>query len=251
MINDGINNVPDKTIALFDFANGEASKLIKKPSRKRDWFSPHFYHCLPLAIGNQYGFEIISAFSFNILWNGGDHISDTKISPILTEVDKDVRLSQSVQSHFGHGIVTVHTEIIFRTPPGINLISTGPINTVLPNITPLTGVVESDNIRNTFTVNLKVNQPDVIIHIPKGTPLATLIPIPRYFGDKFETKNALDIFDKKIFEEELDIHKKQTIKRNIENNKIQNNEKGKIDRYYFNGRDYYGNIFLDHQKPTE
>ena len=249
MINDGINNVPDKTIALFDFANGEASKLIKKPSRKRDWFSPHFYNCLPLVIGNQYGFEIASAFSFNIFWNGGNDVSDINISPILTKKDENIFLIQRAVSNFGHGIVTISTSIIFRTPPGINLISTGPINTVLPNITPLTGVIESDNIRTTFTVNLKVNQPNVLIHITKGTPLATLIPIPRYFGDKIEIKDSLDIFDKEIFEEELDIHEKQYNRRLANNIKIEINEKIKPDRDYFSGKDYYQNKFLDHQNP--
>jgi len=249
MINDGINNVPDKTIALFDFSNGEVSKLIKKPSRKRDWFTPHFYNCLPLVIGNQYGFEIVSAFDFNILWNGGDYRYDTNVSQVLTEENKENVIVQSASSHFGHGIVSINTDIVFRTPPSVNLIVTGPINTVLPGITPLTGIVESDNIRTTFTINLKVNQPNVLIHIPKGTPLATLIPIPRYFGDKFEIKDSLDIFDKKIFEEELDIYIKQGIRRNNKNVRIYNGQEGKGDRDYFIGRDYDGNLFSDHQKP--
>jgi hypothetical protein len=249
MINDGINNVPEKTIALFDFANGQSSKLIKKPSRKRDWFTPHFYNCHPLAIGNQYGFEIVSAFNFNILWNGGDDRSDINISPILTEEDENIFFTQRAVSNFGHGIVTIFTNAVFRTPPGINLIATGPINTILENITPLTGVIESDNIRTSFTINLKVNQPNMLIHIAKGTPLATLIPIPRYFGDKFEIKDSLDIFDKKIFEEELEIYEKQAIRRLNDNIKIENNEKVKPDRDYFSGKDYYQNKFLDHQKP--
>jgi hypothetical protein len=249
MINDGINDVPDKTIALFDLVNGQASKLIKKPSKKRSWFDPHFYHCLPLAIGNQYGFEIVSAFDFNILWNGGDNPRDTNVSQILTEEDKENIIPQSASSHFGNGIVTIHTEIIFRTPPGVNLIVTGPINTVLPGITPLTGIVESDNIRTTFTVNLKVNQSNLLIHIPKGTPLATLIPVPRYFGDKFEIKDFLDIFDKELFEEELIIYNKQSIRRTNANIAIDNGEKPKMDRDYFSGKDYDGNIFPDHQKP--
>jgi hypothetical protein len=249
MINDGINDVPDKTIALFDFADGHASKLIKKPSRKRNWFSPHFYNCLPLAIGNQYGFEIVSAFDFNILWNGENDRTDTNVSRILRQEDTDTLYGQSIGSDFGHGIVSIHTEIIFRTPPGVNLIVTGPINTVLPGITPLTGIVESDNIRNTFTVNLKVNQPNVLIHIPKGTPLATLIPIPRYFGDKFEIKDFLDIFDKELFEEELIIYNKQSIRRTNSNIATDNGEEPKMDRDYFSGKDYDGNIFPDHQKP--
>jgi len=249
MINDGINNVPDKTIALFDFANGGASKLIKKPSRKRDWFTPHFYHCLPLAIANQYGFEIITAYSFNIFWNGGELTTDTNISPIITEDFYDILLLQDVRSHFGYGIVTIHSTIIPRTPPGVNLLVTGPINTILPNITSLTGVIESDNIRNTFTVNFKVNQPNVLIHIPKGTPIATLVPIPRYFGDKFELKDGKEIFGEELFKEEEEVYWLQTNRRTSENLKVDTGEIIQKDKDYFTGRDYYGNKFLDHQKP--
>jgi hypothetical protein len=248
MINQG-NDVPDKTIALFDFADGRASSLVKKPNKKRDWFTPHFYHCLPLAIANQYGFEIITAYSFNIFWNGGDFNPDTNISPIITEEDLDIFSVQTVASHFGQGIVTIHTKFIPRTPPGVNLLVTGPINTIIPNIHHLTGVIESDNIRNTFTVNLKVTQPNVLVHIPKGTPIATLVPIPRYFGDKFELKDGKEIFGEELFKEEEEIYWLQTGRRTIENNKSYIGEKSQRDKDYFTGRDYYGNKFLDHQKP--
>jgi len=248
MINQG-NNVPNKTMALFDFSDGRASSLIKKPNKKRDWFSPNFYHCLPIAIANQYGFEIVTAYSFNIFWNGGEAAADTNISPIITEEDLDIFLVQTVVSHFDHGIVSIYSSFIPRTPPGVNLLVTAPINTILPNITPLTGIVESDNIRTSFTVNLKVNQPNVLIHIPKGTPIATLIPIPRYFGDKFELKDGKEIFGEELFREEEEVYLLQTKRRTIENNKSANGEQKHKDKDYFVGRDYYGNKFLDHQKP--
>jgi hypothetical protein len=56
MINQGIN-VPDKTIAIFTdpyktlFHSTEKNRLnniIEKSPKKRDWFTPHFYRCLPL-----------------------------------------------------------------------------------------------------------------------------------------------------------------------------------------------------------
>jgi len=60
MINDGINDVPDKTIAIFTTSypyNDPLTQerllgMIKKPDKKRDWFSPHFYRCLPLTTIN-------------------------------------------------------------------------------------------------------------------------------------------------------------------------------------------------------
>jgi hypothetical protein len=56
MINQG-NNVPEKTIAVFiekdlskDITKDRLFNLIKKSPKKRDWFTPHFYRCLPLTI---------------------------------------------------------------------------------------------------------------------------------------------------------------------------------------------------------
>jgi hypothetical protein len=83
MINDGINNVPDKTIVIFTSPNTFDRELtqkrildiVKKPGKKRDWFHSHFYKCLPLAIGNQYGFTVSSEFDFGFEWNGGENFT--------------------------------------------------------------------------------------------------------------------------------------------------------------------------------
>ena len=68
--------VPDNTIAVIPNATGytELYEDIIEPLHgkfKRDWFVKHAYYCLPLTIGNQYGFLIKSLYDFNILWNGG------------------------------------------------------------------------------------------------------------------------------------------------------------------------------------
>lgn len=248
MINQG-NNVPDNTIALFSFFDLQASSLIRKPKKKRDWFTPNFYHCRPLTIANQYGFEIISAYAVNLFWNGNNGIDDLTITRLISKEEEHMQNIQNFESNFANGIFSVFTDIIPRTPPGVNLLITGPINTVLPGITPLTGIVESDNIRIHFSVNLKVNQANTLIHIPKGTPLATIIPIPRYFGDNFKLKNANELFSKELIEEESEIVFKQSQRR--VNNKFQHEISGSkpYDKDYFTGQDYYGNKFPDYQKP--
>jgi hypothetical protein len=240
MINQG-NDVPDNTIALFDFSKGKASLLIRKPKKKRDWFTPNFYHCRPLTIANQYGFEIVSAYGVNLLWNGNNNKDDLIITRLISKEEESLKNVQQFEGNFGSGIMSVFTNIVLRTPPKVNLLATGPINTVLPGITPITGFIESDNIRTTFTVNLKVNIPNTLIHIPKGTPLATVIPIPRYFGDNFELKDANNLFSKELFLEEVEIASKQSERR-------LNSFQG-YDKDYFNGQDYYGNKFPDYQKP--
>ena len=79
MINQGMN-VPDKKILIFfndkktenNFnGNDRISNIIEKPGKTREWFDANFYRCLPLTIGNQYGFIIKSEFDFSFIWDGG------------------------------------------------------------------------------------------------------------------------------------------------------------------------------------
>lgn len=244
MINQG-NNVPDKTIAVFmderqNFSFEHFSNIVQKPKRKRDWFSPHFYHCLPLAIANQYGFVISSEYDFEFEWDGREHADGVKI--YINEEDKAENLYPKIVSHFGSGIITLEVPFMLRTPSGINLMTINPPNEVIPNITVMNGIIESDNIRYSFTFNLRIQIPGIKVKILKGTPLAGFIPIPRYFADEFTLVDADTIFDEKTVIEENQA---------FIDNRLSRTESSddSLDRLYFNGKDIYENKFPDHQKP--
>ena len=249
MINDGINDVPDKTIAIFfnNIYNKELSQerilgMVKRSGKKRDWFSPHFYRCLPLTIGNQYGFTVSSEFDIGIEWNGNDGFEDTKIY-LNDKVDYSVY--PNISSHFGHGIVTVNTPYFFRTPPGVNLMTVNPPNYVIPNVTVMTGVIETDNLRKNFSFNLKIQMPNIKTFIPAGYPLAAFIPIPRYYGDGFNLDFAENLFSKEIIDEEIKADE-DAFKHRKE---VEPTLKNRIGKHYMQGKDVYGNTFKDHQKP--
>jgi hypothetical protein len=237
--------VPDKDYEAFDVAD---IPLFLKPlntDHKRDWFSPNFYRCLPLAIGNMQGFVFSLPYSFNVLWNGGGAVEDLKI-----ECGEDVKpyLDKNFiypTSEFGSGILTIHFPITLKTPPKVNLMTIAPPNYPLPGLSPLTGVVESDNLRFSFTLNIKVDIPNVPIHIFANTPLVGMIPIPRYFCDQFELKNAYDLFDEKDVEEERLVAAEHGQRRDVANkNKYK-------DGLYYKGEDIRGNKFKDHQLPKK
>ena len=251
MINDGINNVPDKTIAIFgntyphkEIANERILSLVKKPDKKRDWFSPHFYRCLPLTIGNQYGFTISSEFDITFEWNGEDGTNS-----IFFEFDQNKgnldSLYPRIDSHFGHGIITINPPFTFRTPPGVNLMTINPPNYVIPNLTVMTGVIETDNLRRNFTFNLKIQIPNIRITIPAGDPLAAFIPIPRYYCDQFNLDFAENLFSKEIVDEELKAEKDAGEYRSNVEPTLKNN----VGKHYMQGKDVYNNMFKDHQKP--
>jgi hypothetical protein len=253
MINQG-NNVPDNTIAVFtnpfdtswQFDNKERLyNIVDKSPKKRDWFTPHFYRCLPLTIGNQYGFVIKSEFDFSFIWDGGD--SKDSIKFFFNENEESLNKKHPrVETHFGSGIVTISTPFTLRTPPGVNLMTINPPNYIIPNVTVMTGVIEADNIRRNFTFNLKIQIPNIQVNVPAGAPIAGFIPIPRYFADSFELKYAEDIFlEKEVIDEEL----QADIDVNVYRKDIEPDLPNGVGRQYFLGKDIYGNKFPDHQKP--
>jgi hypothetical protein len=249
--------VPEKTIAFFPVIQYEEFKkfdikdigLFLKPlntSHKRDWFASNFYRCLPLSIGNMQGFVFSLPYSIDILWNGGNNPEDLKIN-YYEDFEKYRGYNFIyVTSEFGHGIFTIHFPITLKTPPGINLMTIAPPNFPTPGLSPMTGVVESDNLRFSFTLNIKVDLPNTVIQIGPDTPLVGMIPIPRYFCDSFELKDAYEIFDKNIVDDEVNTTYNHGKLRDETNEK---NITG--DGSYYSGKDIFGNKFKDHQLPKK
>lgn len=209
--------------------------------KRRDWFSDHAYLCLPLTIGNQYGFVVKSAHTFDVTWNGGKHLKDLKITMIDFIGDNK---HQYINSHFGLGILTVQNGFTLRTPPGVNLMTINPPNYFIDGIQHMTGVVECDNLRRDFTFNLKVTRPNHTIRINRGDWIGAFIPVPRYFVDSFEMINAKDC----LTPEQIEVEQKTSDDFAAERNGPDREKAHQAGRRYFQGEDVYGNKFLDHQK---
>jgi hypothetical protein len=249
--------VPEKTIACIPLIqdksilpfNMDISSFLKplNKNHKRDWFTPHFYKCLPLSIANMQGFAFSSPFSFEVFWNG-----ENNLDSIFFKVYNDSGIQNfekmnhvTVSSHFGHGIFTMDFPLMLKTPPNVNLMTIAPPNYPLPGISPMSGVVETDNLSFTFTLNFKIDLPNTLIKIEKNYPLMGIIPIPRYYCDSFELVNAYDVLDKDDIEEQRQIALEQSISRRKNNN----DPDGKSDRRYYRGTDIRNNKFKNHQLP--
>lgn len=250
MLNKDVN-VPDNTIAIFlddietDFKYEDIHTILDFPDKKRAWFDPHFYRCLPLTVANQYGFVLKSQFDINVMWDGGESPSAVKF--FLNEPQEEIdKRYPRIESHFGFGTFTITTPFSLRTPPGINLMTINTPNHILPNITVMTGVVETDNLRRNFTFNFKIEQPNIMTCIPKGTPLASIIPIPRYFVENFKLEDADNIFSDEVVTEEIQARTDAVLKRH----EVCPELKNRVDKDYFMGRDVYQNNFKDHQGPS-
>ena len=234
------NPVPDNTIVVVPHFLNDSSYLdIIEPLKgkaRRDWFDEAFYYCLPLTVGNQYGFAIKSLRSFTVEWHGGNEPA------IITIIDGSNDRYQSIENVFGNGIVSIQNRFTLRTPTGINLMTIQPPNMFNPYMSAMTGVVESDNLRRDFTFNTKMTAPGKV-QINRGDILAAFMPIPRYFVEKFEIKSCLDVFDENVLKQEMDEFDRLVHLRRTEDT----NKKYGAGRLYFNGLDSKGNKFNDHQ----
>jgi len=215
-----------------------------KGNSKRDWFINHAYHCLPLVIGNQYGFIVKSLYDFEVIWDGGQDVHSVKVNILSPHDDyKKTYNLQSINPHFGMGTFTVQMPYQLRTPPGINLMTINPPNSFIDGIYHMTGVVETDNLRRDFTYNLRITRPNYVIKINKGNYIGCFIPYPRHFIDNYEIVDAKKLFD----EETIAIERECSNAFGIERSTVDKQKKHSNGKRYWRGVDIYDNKFPDHQ----
>ena len=236
--------VPDDRILALPYDDHYAGLqdtvfLPLRGQHKRDWFSKHAYLCLPLVIGNQYGFALKSLFHATFLWNGGPEPADTTITVHNTEEADAFGSLQLLASQFGLGIVTVQTAFALRTPPEVNLMTLQPPNAFIDGLQNLTGVVEADNLRRDFTFNLKITRPDHPIEIKVGDLLAAVIPIPRGFVEKFEMIDAYEA----VSPDTVALEQQTARDFGREREEVDAKNKRGVGRRYFKGEDVYGQRF--------
>ena len=117
----------------------------------------------------------------------------------------------------------------------------------------MAAVIETDNLNRDFTFTLKVSVPNMDIHIKKGDMLAVILPMPRYYPDSFELKDAMELFDKPTLRGQLKAlldHAKADVELRDERGtfgSLTEDEDRKLG-IYFRGLDPYGEAFEEHQR---
>ncbi len=156
------------------------------PGRQsRDWMDAfaarHPYRCLPLNMANTTGWEITCPIGFTAEWNGGPNQSDIVITP-----DRPYpNLHFFVTSHFTRGVLTMHPQYLFRTPPGWGLLCSGAPNHIKDGIQPLTGLIETDWLPFPFTMNWLFTRPGTI-RFTKGEPFCFITPVQHRGAEQFQ-----------------------------------------------------------------
>jgi hypothetical protein len=167
----------DRTFIAYELypPDSPATSPIELAPINRDWMDKahqrHPYRCLPLVIANQAGWMLRNPTGFRAYWYGGPNKTDLEIQFDAPE--------NRIVSHFGSGVITFTIPYLFRTPKGVNLWVKGPSNYIKDGVQPLEGVVETDWLSSTFTMNWKVTRVCEWVRFDKGEPFCMLVPIPR------------------------------------------------------------------------
>ncbi len=228
----------------------DAPLKIKAAERARDWMeaSPDrfAYRCLPVALANQVGWDILCPVSFTAKWNGRSSLDAIKI-------DFHAERSELVSSHFGDGILTFTLGYIFRTTKSHNLWVKGPTNSPRDGIAPLEGLIETDWAPFSFTMNWKFTRSRHKVAFEKDEPICRIIPFPRHYITKFEPAIRKLHQDPKL-------HSQYVAWRDSRAGFIADLKdtdssaaKEKWQRTYMKGQDTMGNVFAGHQTkvPTK
>ena len=179
---------PDSAVRMkltaHKLTEAESGLQLQLASRSTPWIDGTSIgfarRCLPLVMGSQ-GWVIVTTTEVRAVWTG---VRDTHA--ILVEYPDGAPADYAAISHFGEAVLTWPLPWLFQTEPGWNLIITGPPNRPKNGVAPLTGLIETDWATASFTYNVVLTQPNLIVRWEAGEPIAMLIP---------QRRNELEAFD--------------------------------------------------------
>jgi hypothetical protein len=162
---------------------------LRPATSRRDWMdaSPErfAYRCLPLAMANAHGWEVLSPCGFTAVWNGGMLPEDVQVT-----LDHGTKTDEAAVALFGQATVTFHVPAVFKTPLGWNLWVSGSPNQAKDGIAPLSGLIETDWSPYSFTMNWRFTRANHPVRFEENEPIAFLMPVQRGAVEGFTARIA-------------------------------------------------------------
>ncbi len=212
---------------------GDPPKL-QPGGQRREWMDKTLdrfaYRCLPLTMANSTGWELLCPYTVELEWNGGPEKEDLRVTPL----DRSSTQTEFASSHFKTGIATFHPGYLFKTPPGWGVWCMGPPNLPKDGVYPLSGLIETDWLPFSFTMNWQMTRPGKV-RFEKGEPFCfvTLIEHGRLDAVQPIIRN---LSSNKILERD---YNQWVQRRNEFNFRLDNHDEGAIrqgwQRHYMKG----------------
>lgn len=228
---------------------------VRPGIKTREWMdeSPnkYAYRCLPLQIANTFGWDICLVQDITISWNGGHLQSDLQVN--FEKIDD----MPCASSSFGMGIVTFHTGLLFVTDPGWDMYVTGVPNQPV-EFSPLTGIVETNWLEFTFTMNWKLPRPGTFT-LKAGEAICRVFPIPHDYkivatmvdiSDNPELAKKFAVNAKSRNQKIADVKQAYAEGRDVGSVQL-GNPSTEWEKYYYRGIDRDGNKQYNHHMRRE
>jgi hypothetical protein len=173
---------------LIGFINRDTAPQITPAPINRTWMStlsetrkgwPN--RCLPMLTANQSGWELRNRCAFTATWFGDENGVDVHIAPDRGDAGQFLPVS-----HFGDGIMTWHVPMVFRTPPGYNLLVRGPANYPKDGVYALEGIVETDWASASFSMSWKLTRKLMPVRFEVDEPMCMIVPQRRAELEEFD-----------------------------------------------------------------
>ena len=169
---------------LIGFVTRDDAPQITPAPVSRTWMSETREgwptRCLPMLMANQSGWELRNPSAFTATWMGQANDIDVKITPDKRDTSQYLPLS-----HFGNGILTWKLPLLFRTPPGYNLLVRGPANYPKDAVCPLEGIVETDWASASFSMSWKLTRKLMPVRFEVDEPICMIVPQRRAELEEF------------------------------------------------------------------
>jgi hypothetical protein len=238
---------------------------------ERDWMDQSInrfaYRCLPLAIANRAGWIITNPTTFVAVWNGGQTKNDTEVNFNPPENPLEAYQTYTtitlntpprsttplrppdprISSHFGGGVITFSIPYLFRTPKGINLWVKGPTNYIKDGAQALEGIVETDWLSATFTMNWKLTRARQAVTFRAGEPICMIVPVPRGLVEELDPVRVPMQSEPEVFSEYVEWERSRSqFMIDLDQKGSEANRRG-WQKHYFKGETPSGEMVPDHQ----
>jgi hypothetical protein len=226
---------------IHDTTDGDFLPIVPA-SADREWMDIETggwaNRCLPLRIANQAGWWILNDADFEVRWSGRRALEGVQFR------DPEAK-SYFVHSMFGHGIITWVIPYLFRTEPDYNMWVKGPSNLWKDGVTPLEGLIETDWMSATFTMNWKLTRPGKWVKFRKGDPIAMLVPVRRHVLETFQPEIRNLESEPELLEKYRAWHRSRV--QTVERAKNLTFEEKKVQGHYIRGEHATGERAPEHQ----
>ncbi|WP_096286713.1 DUF6065 family protein [Mycobacterium ahvazicum] len=162
---------------LIGFITGDNAPPITPAPASRAWMTAQSEadkgwpsRCLPMLIANQSGWELRNPCAFTATWIAQEGMD------VMIEPDRYVADQFLPAGHFGNGIFTWRLPMLFRTPPGYNLLVRGPANYPKDGVCALEGIVETDWASASFSINWKITRKSMPVRFEVDEPICMIVP---------------------------------------------------------------------------